>query len=100
MLAASRQALKFLKLGMLCKAITMRSTAHAKFTAVGRLAFKHVAACCKLASESSSSIASAMPYAAAAPINGAPRTCMVLIAFTICARLWILTISNANGSLV
>ena len=58
----------------------MRVSAHAKLTAVGRLINNSFAATTKNSSELSSSMASAMPYAAATPIKGAPRTCMVLIA--------------------
>ena len=58
----------------------MRCTAHAKLTAVGRLAIKAFAASFNALSEFSANKLSAIPYAAETPINGAPRTCMVLIA--------------------
>ena len=41
-----------------------------------------------------------MPYAAVAPINGAPRTCIVLIALTTSSKVLNEIILNSNGSKV
>ncbi len=65
----------------------IRSTAQAKLTAVGRALFRVSAALCKSFSRSSVELlfdsypASARPKAAAAPIAGAPRTTISLIAY-------------------
>jgi len=65
-------------------AASTRSTAHAKFTAVGRAA-RICAAACSYAARSPACrrAASATPYAPKIPIAGAPRTASVRIASTI-----------------
>src|SRR6185503_17432452 len=66
--------------------LRMRSSAQLRFTAVGRAAFSVLDAACKSSSSSrledaaDSYPASASPNAAAAPIAGAPRTTISLIA--------------------
>ena len=56
------------------------SSAQRRFTAVGRVAASAAQAARKPASEGSARIANQTPYAAAAPMSGAPRTCMLAIA--------------------
>jgi hypothetical protein len=51
-------------------------------------------------SEGSRMTASAMPYAAATPINGAPRTRIALIASATASEESSWRVSNANGSRV
>src|SRR4249919_233615 len=72
---------------------TIRSTAHGRFTAVGRAAASPAAARAT-SSRSTSTLpavlrtaASATPYAAATPIAGAPRTAMSRIASATCCQV-------------
>ncbi len=58
----------------------MSSSAQRRLTAVGRVASSVRAAASRLASDGSCATASASPYAAVAPISGAPRTSIALMA--------------------
>ena len=76
------------------------STAQAKFTAVGLACFNSLAFCSKKTKSSFNKEAKYMPCAAVAPINGAPRTCIVLIALTTSSKVLNEIILNSNGSKV
>ena len=58
----------------------IRSSAQCRLTAVGRVAASTASACSSAASSAAACSAMATPQAAVAPISGAPRTCMRVIA--------------------
>ncbi len=77
----------------------MRPMAQARLTAVGRVTRSLFEASEMEASEGSRETASAMPYAAATPINGAPRTRIDLMACAISSTERIAAVSKTCGSL-
>ena len=64
-----------------CTATVTASNAQRRLTAVGRVASRAALARCRCSIEGLSASAWARPNAAVIPINGAPRTCMVLMAW-------------------
>ena len=76
----------------------MRPMAHARFTAVGRVARRSVEAAEMDPSEGSCATASARPWAAATPMSGAPRTRIERIASAIASTVAIVRVSNTWGS--
>ena len=58
----------------------MVSSAQRRFTAVGRVATSAAQAARSPSSDGSARVANQTPYAAVAPMRGAPRTCMPAMA--------------------
>ncbi len=76
------------------------SSAQRRFTAVGRVASSASHAEASARSAASARIANQTPYAAVAPMSGAPRTCMLEMARAASSTDRSRTVTNAWGNAV
>ena len=85
---------------MLRNRVNIRSSAQRKLTAVGRVALISAASRSIASVEASARSARHNPYAATAPISGAPRVCIDLIAQAAASQVVSRSTSSDQGSFV